>query len=96
MSGVSERQQNGYECTMEAASTNRPSALTAATMSLSQSLTWRPAKAGTAAVNAPSSSTGQGKAPPRATIPPSKHTRMSSSPNAGAQCTTPVPESAVT
>ena len=31
---MSERQQKGYECTIEAASTNRPSALTAATMSL--------------------------------------------------------------
>ena len=97
MSGVCERQQNGYECTMRALSTNRPEALIAAIRSLSASFTCCPANgAGTGETKHPLTSTGSGNAPPLTTIPCARQTRLSSSPYAGAWCTMPVPLSSVT
>ena len=60
-------------------------------MSLSASLTRRPAQSGTSAVNMPSSSTGF-----TIGMPAAWHAVKSSSPNAGAMWTRPVPLSVVT
>ena len=85
MSGVCERQQYGYECTMREFSTSRPEALIAAIRSLSAALTCCPANgAVTGATKHPLTSTGSGSAPPLTTIPCARQTRLSSSPYAGA------------
>lgn len=90
-------QQKGYEWTMVPFCTRRPAAFSLAQMASSASFTYCPTKSGTSAVNRPLASMGQGTSPESlATTPLVVHTRQSSSPNAGAWCTTPVPASSVT
>ena len=82
---------------MVAFCTSRPAAFSAAQMGASASFTYWPAKSVTSAVKRPLASMGQGTSPESlAMMPLAVHTRQSSSPKAGAWCTTPVPASSVT
>ena len=88
---MSHLQQNGYECSYGSAANNKPLSFKSLKTSLSASLTHVPAQLPVSFVNFPSPFTSctKGKS---LSLP----TLLSSSPNAGAICTTPVPSVSVT
>lgn len=74
MSGVSDRQQNGYECLTTPICTILPRAFSSLVISLSASLTNLPAKSGTSDVYRPLSSIGHTSFSPFRITPCVRHT----------------------